>query len=273
MTLDVSILWDKSSEEDILSLARQLLLSDSVHRIFLVGNSTESTPDAERFAAAGYRAKQRIQHIPSDRHLSRGAAHNSAIRESIYDEVPFHLIISPHIQLTAEALNNLLVVMQANKLIGQLTPRIIDTNGELQYLCKALPTPPDLLRQLFTSGKDGKGNHRFELRHLDHSRPINAPYLSGCFLLLRTEALLTDGLFDEHFALWLDDLDLSRRIHRDFLTLYYPAETLVYTQHSALHHNHQLHWQYIADIFRYFNKWGWLFDHERHQFNKPFLKY
>ena len=271
MILDVSILWDKACEEEILSLARQLLLSDAVHRIYLVGSPGESAPDSERFAAAGNRAKQRIQYIHTDPHLSRGASYNMAIRESIYDEVPFHLILSPYIQLTAQAINNLIAVMQANELIGQLTPSIVDSNGKTLYVCNALPTPADLLRQLFKTSSDGKRSHRFELRNLDHSRPINAPYLSGLFMLLRTDALLKAGLFDEHFSAWLNDLDLSRRIHRDFLTLYYPSETLVYTHHSSPNRIPQPLWLYVTDLCRYFHKWGWLYDSERKLFNNLLL--
>ena len=192
------------------------------------------------------------------------------MRETIYDEIPFHLVINSDIQVTAEAIDNLLDVMQSNGAIGQLMPRVVDVNADLQYLCKLLPTPTDLLRRILFGkrGKESKANQWFELRHLDHTRPINAPYLSGCFMLLRTEALLKAGLFDERFFMYPEDIDLTRRIHRNYLTLYYPEWTIVHAHARDSYKNARMLWIHIRNLCLYFNKWGWIFDRERRQMNK-----
>jgi len=116
-------------------------------------------------------------------------------------------------------------------------------------------------------GRESSSNARYELRHLDHSRPINAPYLSGCFMLLRTEALTKAGLFDERFFMYPEDIDLTRRIHRDYLTLYYPSETIVHAHRQASYHSLKMLWIHVTNMCRYFNKWGWLCDREREQYN------
>ena len=246
--------------------------SENVHKIYLIDNSPEKSEF--RIQDSGSRSQLSVvSYRHTGKNLGYGAANNIAMRETIYDEIPFHLVINSDIQVTAEAINNLLTVMQSNSLIGQLMPRVIDVNGEMQYLCKLLPTPSDLLRRIILGrcGIASNANQRFELRHLDHSRPINAPYLSGCFMLLRTEALLKAGLFDERFFMYPEDIDLTRRIHRDFLTLYYPLETIVHAHRQASYHSLRMLWIHAVNMIRYFNKWGWIVDKERKAFNELVL--
>ncbi|MBO6074431.1 MAG: glycosyltransferase [Paludibacteraceae bacterium] len=269
--LNISIVLYKTPEDEWKPLVEELLRSEKVHTIYLIDNSPE--PLLERELSAISYQRSAISYQYTGRNLGYGAANNIAMRETIYDEIPFHLVINSDIQVTAEAIDNLLDVMQSNGAIGQLMPRVVGVNADLQYLCKLLPTPTDLLRRILFGkrGKESKANQRFELRHLDHTRPINAPYLSGCFMLLRTEALLKAGLFDERFFMYPEDIDLTRRIHRDFLTLYYPSETIVHAHRQASYHSIRMLWIHAVNMIRYFNKWGWIMDKEREAFNKLVL--
>ena len=270
--LNISIVLYKTPEDEWKPLVEELLQSENVHKIYLIDNSPE---DSEfRIQNSGIRIQgSEVSYQHTGKNLGYGAANNIAMRETIYDEIPFHLVINSDIQVTAEAIDNLLDVMQSNDAIGQLMPRVVGVNGELQYLCKLLPTPIDLLRRILLGkrGKESKANQRFELRHLDHSRPINAPYLSGCFMLLRTEALLKTGLFDERYFMYPEDIDLTRRIHRNYLTLYYPSETIVHAHRQASYHSIRMLWIHAVNMIRYFNKWGWIMDKEREAFNSLVL--
>ena len=270
--LNISIVLYRTPASEWKPLVQQLLQVKSLNCIYLVDNSPEQIPEAELSTLNIKRSA--IQYIHSGKNLGYGAAHNIAIRETIYDEVPFHLAINSDIVVSAEAIDNLTAVMQANGSIGLLMPRVVDTNGELQYLCKLLPTPMDLIRRIAFGrlGKDSRRNARFELRQLDHSRPINAPYLSGCFMLMRTEAVHKAGLFDERFFMYPEDIDLTRRIHRDYLTLYYPSETIVHAHRQASYHSLRMLWVHASNMCRYFNKWGWFIDPERKAFNSALLK-
>lgn len=266
LSLNISLVLYHTPESEWLPLVQELLRARSVHRIYLIDNSPE--PLADPLSKIDNR-QSKIEYIHTGKNLGYGAAHNIAMRETVYDEIPFHLVMNTDIQVSTEAIDNLVGVMQSNELIGQLLPRVVDTNGELQYLCKLLPTPFDLLRRILFGklGRNSRANARFELRHLDHTRPINAPYLSGCFMLLRTRALIKAGLFDERFFMYPEDIDLTRRIHRDFLTLYYPSETIVHAHRQASYHSLRMLWIHATNICRYFCKWGWLFDRERRLYN------
>nr|WP_304642651.1 hypothetical protein [uncultured Muribaculum sp.] len=75
------------------------------------------------------------------------------------------------------------------------------------------------------------------------------------------------GLFDERFFMYPEDIDLSRRLHRMYRTIYYPGITVVHRHRAASYHNSRMLWIHIVNMMKYFNKWGWFFDRERKEFN------
>ena len=55
---------------------------------------------------------------------------------------------------------------------------------------------------------------------------MDVPYLSGCFMLFRVAALRRVGLFDERFFMYPEDIDLTRRIHAEFRTVFFQGQRL-----------------------------------------------
>lgn len=244
---------------EVLPLVEELQKVQALHRVYIVDNSPEP------FAI---RVSDRVQYIHTGQNLGYGKAHNIAIRESIYDQVPLHLVMNSDILVKAEDIDTLCAFVLSQPAVGQLMPRVVNPDGELQHLCKMLPTPLDVFgRRFLPAAWMRKRNARYELHDADYSRPMNVPYLSGCFMLLRTEAVQKARLFDERYFMYPEDIDLTRTIHRDYLTLYYPAVTIVHNHKKASYQSWRMLWVHIVNMCRYFNKWGWLFDAERRQFN------
>ncbi len=244
---------------EVLPLVEELQKVQALHRVYVVDNSPEP------FAI---RVSDRVQYIHTGKNLGYGRAHNIAIRDSIYDQVPLHLVMTSDILVKAEDIDTLCAFVLSQPAVGHLMPRVVNPNGELQHLCKMLPTPLDVFgRRFLPAAWMRKRNARYELHDADYSRPMNVPYLSGCFMLLRTEAVQKARLFDERYFMYPEDIDLTRTIHRDYLTLYYPTITIVHNHKKASYHSWRMLWVHIVNMCRYFNKWGWLFDAERRQFN------
>ena len=101
---------------------------------------------------------------------------------------------------------------------------------------------------------------------------MEVPYLSGCFMLLRTEALKNVGMFDERFFMYPEDIDLTRRIHRKYKTIFYPNVSVVHHHARASYQNVRLLAVHVWNLVRYFNKWGWFFDKERKKVNEFVLR-
>lgn len=258
--LNVSIVtYCPDWQGEVLPLVEELQKVQALHRVYVVDNSPEP------FAI---RVSDRVQYIHTGKNLGYGKAHNIAIRESIYDQVPLHLVMNSDILVKAEDIDTLCAFVLSQPAVGHLMPRVVNPQGELQHLCKLLPTPLDVFgRRFLPASWVRRRNSRYELHDADYSRPMNVPYLSGCFMLLRTEAVQKARLFDERYFMYPEDIDLTRTIHRDYLTLYYPAITIVHNHKKASYQSWRMLWVHIVNMCRYFNKWGWLFDAERRQFN------
>lgn len=263
--LNVSIVLYRPNWVQISSLTQSLLLCDAVHAIYWIDNSPTITDQLPILS-------DKIHYIFNQKNLGYGAAHNIAIRESIYDNIPFHLVINPDIIIQPDTLSILLSFIQQYSEVGLVMPKVIYPNGELQYLCKLLPTPFNVFGRRFLPKRwIQRINEKYELRHTGYNHLMNVPYLSGCFMLMRTKAVQKARLFDERFFMYPEDIDLTRRIHRDYLTIYYPYTTIIHNHEKASYRSGKMLWIHIVNMCRYFNKWGWFYDPERKLINNIVL--
>jgi GT2 family glycosyltransferase len=211
-----------------------------------------------------------VVYIRSIRNVGYGAGHNIAIRE-IIDQSKFHFVLNPDIYFEPDAIHQMIARMRHDESIGQLMPKVIYPDGRLQYLCKLIPTPMDLFARRFFRGPlkamAKRKSEKFELRFTGYNREMDVPYLSGCFMLFRTSALKKVGLFDERFFMYPEDIDITRRIHAQFRTLFFPSATIVHDHAKESYKSKKMLWIHLTNLIKYFNKWGWFFDAERKKVN------
>lgn len=259
--LNASIVLHNPNWQQVSDLTDALLQSKHINHIYWIDNSPISNCPQS--------VDTRIKYHYNQQNIGYGAAHNIAIRESIYDNIPYHLVINPDIILEPAALDQMLYFISSHSEIGSLMPKVIYPNGELQYLCKLLPSPLDVFGRRFLPRKWMKHrNHNYEMRASGYDKLMNVPYLSGCFMLLRTQAAEEVRLFDERFFMYPEDMDLTRRIHRNYLTVYYPHASIIHNHEKASYKSLRMLWIHIVNMCRYFNKWGWFCDKERKLFNQ-----
>ena len=267
--LNISIvLYHPKWEEEVLPLVREVLRVKNLRAIYLLDNSEEATGETVSLLPVKDGQPSKIHYLFNGANLGYGKAHNIALRESAFERTPVHLVMNSDIRVAAEDIDAMYDFMMAHPPVGQLMPRVVGLNGQQQFLAKRLPSPLDVFGRRFLPEKMiAKRNKRYELRDMDLSRPVNAPYLSGCFMMLRTGAAVEAGLFDERFFMYPEDIDLTRRIHRNFLTLYYPQWTIVHAHARDSYKNKHMLRIHIQNMCAYFRKWGWFFDPERQTFN------
>jgi GT2 family glycosyltransferase len=235
--------------------------------VYLVDNSPT---DALR-ALAG-RFEVRYRHQPDNPGYAR--AHNWALRDAIAAGSPYHFVLNPDVQIPLDGIGKLLAYMEQHPDVGLLAPRVHYPDGRLQPLCKLLPHPAELLvRRFFPLLHRSSGRlARYELHGSGYSRVMDVPALSGCFLLMRVEAVQRAGLFDERFFLYFEDVDLSRRVGRIARTVFVPHVSIVHDYARGSYRDWRLLFHHMVSAARYFNKWGWLRDEERDRVNARTLR-
>ena len=166
--------------------------------------------------------------------------------------------------------------MRKHDEIGQLMPKVVSTDGSLEYLCKLIPDPSDLLLRRFAGFPFKRAfqrrMERFELRFTGYSRVMDVPYLSGCFMLFRVSALRVIGLFDERFFMYPEDIDITRRMNAKFRTVLLPGAMVVHDHARDSYKSAKSLLVHTMNIVKYFNKWGWITDQERSRVNQRTLR-
>lgn len=201
-----------------------------------------------------------------------GAGHNIAIKHALKLGMSYHLVVNPDVSWEKGVMPYLTDFFDKNPKAAQLMPLTRYPDGRLQHTCRLLPTPWDLICKRFLPARfTQKRMERYLLKPECYSKIINSPYLLGSFMYFRLEALKMEGFFDERFFMYPEDIDITRRLHRKWLTLMLPDVEIKHHHAAASRHNMKMLWIHISNMVKYFNKWGWFFDSERGAMNRKLL--
>ena len=246
---------------------KSFLNTDLNVKLFLIDNS----PTDELNALV---TDSRIEYIHNPSNPGFGTAHNIAIKKAIEIGSRYHLVLNPDVYFEVGTIEKVVQYMDTNPHIGNLMPKVFYPDGSTQYLCKLLPTPYDWIGRRFNPFKKivDRRNEIFELRFTNYNKIMEVPYLSGCFMFLRLDAIKETGFFDEGIFMYGEETDLCRRLNiGGYKTIFFPEATIIHEFEKGSHKSWRLTWIGIQSAIYYFNKWGWFFDKERKRINKETL--
>ena len=211
---------------------------------------------------------KRVEYIHNSSNVGFGKAHNLAINKN-FALSKYHLVLNPDVTFDGKILSSLISFMDRNDSVGLVMPKVVYPDGTIQYLCKLLPTPFDLILRRFLPFKKYKEyrNNLYELKFSGYNSIMDIPYLSGCFMFMRKSVLSKSGLFDDRFFMYLEDTDLSRRIHEISRTVFFPEVSIIHAYEKGSYKNFKLLYYHVSSAVKYFNKWGWLNDTKRTKIN------
>jgi len=265
--INASIVLYHNSTEQLTKAIKSFLNTELKVKLYLVDNSlNDDLKELEKL-------DERVEYIFNNANLGYGSAHNIAMLKSIEEDALYHVVLNPDIYFEVGVLEKLFDYMEKNSQIGNVLPQVLYSAGEVQHLCKLLPTPTDLILRRFIPSKSWKEkrNDLYELRFSSYDKVMNVPSLSGCFMFMRVSALKKVGLFDENIFMYLEDVDLNRRLHTKYKTMFYPEVSIVHEYAKESYKSKKLLMFHIQSAIYYFNKWGWFFDKQRDEINQQCL--
>jgi hypothetical protein len=265
--LTASLVVYHNSEEDIKKVIDSFLGYNSPSMLFIIDNSADDT--LKKLCN-----NDRIRYVFNNANLGFGAAHNIAFKSAFQLESDYHLLLNPDVYFNPEILKELIKKANSDASIGLLMPKVVYPNGNTQHLCKLIPSPKDLILRRFIPFKGVKKRleNRYELRFFSYNIEAEIPVLSGCFMMIRTSVLKSVNGFDERFFMYLEDVDLCRRIGKLSRIVYYPKVAIVHNYEKGSYKNKKLLVYHIKSAMKYFNKWGWIFDKNRSKINLKTLE-
>ncbi|HEY6974671.1 MAG TPA: glycosyltransferase [Chitinophagaceae bacterium] len=263
--LTISVVLYKNNPSELRQLVNCISQTQLNYELFLIDNSPTD-------ALKTFGEEENIRYYFINKNMGFGKAQNIAIRNAL-DKSEYHLILNPDISFKKGTLEDIYAFMEANSDIGQLMPKVYYDNGNIQKLCKLLPHPADLIgRRFFLNFTPAqKRNKTYELNGFAYDKVLDIPCLSGCFMFIRSSVLRQVGGFDPRYFMYLEDIDLTRRINKVSRTVFYPNAQVKHAFKKGSYGSIRLLRYHIVSAIKYFNKWGWFFDDERDIFNKEVL--
>lgn len=213
-----------------------------------------------------------VEYIFNNANIGYGSGHNVAIRRAQRINAEYHLVINSDVYFDKGVIDKITAYMERNKDVAQVQPNVIYPDGRMQYACRLIPTPANLIFRRFLPKRMVEGmNHRYMLKFWDHKQEADIPYHQGSFMFFRTKCFEVVGLFDERFFMYPEDIDITRRMHRHYRTMFLPEVTIVHAHRAASYKSRKMLKIHTLNMIKYFTKWGWFFDKERTEWNRKLL--
>jgi N-acetylglucosaminyl-diphospho-decaprenol L-rhamnosyltransferase len=147
------------------------------------------------------------------------------------------LALNPDTVVHEGALPTLIRYLDAHPRTGAVGPRLLESDGRLQYSCRRFP---GYLTIFF--GRYGvltrflpwnAVSRRYLYLDWDHKSAREVDWLSGACLMVRREVIERVGPFDEGYFLFVEDMDWCRRIRDAGFTIAYVPDAVV-THHIGV---------------------------------------
>jgi N-acetylglucosaminyl-diphospho-decaprenol L-rhamnosyltransferase len=172
-----------------------------------------------------------------------GANHNAAFQRS---RGAAFAVVNPDVRLPHLNLDAWLAPLAQNK-VAACAPLAHDRQGQLQDNARRFPTLWSLTRRVLTGVR----------------RPSYAPqagaqtidWAAGYFVLLRREAFEEVGGFDEAYFMYMEDVDLARRLsRRGWTVLWDTSIQVIHDSQRASHRQWQHFGWHVVSAWRYFSR-------------------
>ena len=123
-------------------------------------------------------------------------------------------LINSDVTVLPDCITTLIDYLERHRQVGMAGPLVFGRDGKIQRSCRGFPTVWNMgcralaLDSLFPKAKIFSG-YTLSYRRQDSESPVDI--LSGCFWLVRKEALAEVGGLDESFFMYGEDMDWCKR--------------------------------------------------------------
>jgi GT2 family glycosyltransferase len=189
--------------------------------------------------------------------LGFAKANNLGIRRS---RSRYYALINSDVELLKDCLDEICRYMDQNPRVGLSGPRVLNSDLSIQASCRKFPSlwrnlcEATFLNYVFEKSAFFSGERMLYFAH-DSIRRVEV--LSGCFWVVRHEALQPVGLLDERFFIYAEDIDWCRRFRVfGWEVVFYPGATAIHhSGASSKNASARFSKEQLKARFQYWNKY------------------
>jgi len=240
-----------NSAADLPCVLDSVLASQTDRPVCVTVADNASTDDSCRVVREHYPAVTLLE-LPENRGF--GAAHNAVIGTATST---YHAIVNPDIEVEPSTLETLATYLDEHPEAVLVTPMILNTDGTPQAVPRVLPRP----RYMFAGQLERFGGvfrrwrDEYTRRRETFTAPTPITFCTGCFMMVRTQALRQEGGFDDRFFMYMEDADLSRRLARHGQLMLIPEARVTHRWEKASGKSGKFLRIHLRSMRMYFAKW------------------
>jgi GT2 family glycosyltransferase len=214
-------------------------------KLFLIDNSPKNRLEK-------YFKHPEIEYLFVGENIGFGKAHNLVIDKLTAN---FHLILNPDVTFSSDVILALITELSKSTDVSFITPKVLFSNKENQYVCRKHPTFFNLINRKSKISKNQTIKN--EYRNQDLERSFCPEFMHGCFMLFKTADFKYLGGFDERYFLYMEDADICRRIDKiEKKILFFPNVEITHQLQKGSSKSMKLFIYHLSSAIKYFLKWG-----------------
>ena len=201
--------------------------------------------------------KQEIEYIAVGKNIGFGAGHNM-VKDRISNNSNFHLILNPDVNFQEAVIPNLIIELKKDENVSMIAPKVLFPNGDHQYSCRRYPLLSELFARRFTFMKPifKSTVYKGQYKDKDLNNSFFVEFITGCFHLYKTNDFLKLEGFDERYFLYMEDVDICRKIDNlGKKKIYYPKEEITHVLKKGSSKSMKLFFRHTLSAIKYFLKW------------------
>ncbi|PQJ80419.1 glycosyltransferase [Polaribacter porphyrae] len=202
--------------------------------------------------------EKNIEYIPVEDNIGFGSAHNRVIYR-INRKSDYHLILNPDVSFKPKVIPKLIYELNKKDNVCVIAPKVLFPNEKHQYSCRRYPSISELIARRFNflAPLFKKTIQKGQYQDKDLTKPFFPEYITGCFHLYKTEDFVNLGGFDERYFLYMEDIDICKKIDKiGKKKLYYPQEEIIHVLKQGSSKSLKLFFRHTSSAIKYFLKWG-----------------
>jgi N-acetylglucosaminyl-diphospho-decaprenol L-rhamnosyltransferase len=207
---------------------------------------------ADGSAAEATAADPEHRWIDSGSNLGFGRAANLGVAAT---DSPYVLVCNADVEVSPNAVGVLAGRLDAEPGLGLVGPLVLNTDGSTYPSARSFPSLVDAIGHGLVGlvAPANRFTRRYRLLDLDHSRPARVDWVSGACFLARRSAWDAVGGFDPAYFMYLEDVDLCRRLGvAGWGVGFEPAASIVHVQGvSASQHPYRMLLAHHRSLWRF----------------------